>query len=962
MIGRWFKSNKSDKELMEYFNDTDAGKKELAAITGVAFRIPTQKQNSIDVFKIKQFLPKDFGDSVIIPSALVKKAGSDFDIDKLSIYLKNLFTENSGKLKRIPFYGIGEDAKKEFGKLYDAGYFDNYISQMKDSLSLETAEDRLMESMFPEEYSLQRENVIDTLYRKSLENAYIESLENLISNPLNYDNLVKPNDAKPLSDLSNVIQKEMGYAKADFGNVGNMLSRRFMSNLRQSFVGGKQALGIAAQGQVGHAQRQRSVTYVDVDRLEGNLVDEQDKIILGTKSDSTIFATDTNINFQEYNSAIINGVRRPMLSWIKNKAGEYISDINGMFIDGYVDISKGDWIIKLGATTNTASTWLFLIDLGVPIDTVGYFMNQPIIKDYLRGIENKGYSWLYIEDMIEDKLAQYSPSKEFIKSGTSVKGIPAEGDLFKMLKYNNAAPKSDMTDLQKLQQQYMLKEFLKYAKMASHMFNVSQASNYDTANINDPYLVFKKMIQLEKARKTIISSVDDIISGSFIKELKNKIFDYRDAFSEVLMSDKGNVRQVLQNVLEPYTDMSDRDFVKLSQKAVNDLFDWAVQTTFKDGVPVNTKVARILLGTETEKSAAEQIIDYRDSILGNPTKGIAAKPDHKLFNNIILNSLSIDQNDKNGGRKGAPVNLILDNRENKVADQNLTIYGFNELRETLREENNLKLYGKLTRLALLQSGLTNSPISFTNLLPYNDFKGLYNETLSILEKLPNLAQFQELNVFERNNWNNSDVVAYKRATLYFGEDKDGTKYVSNLDRDTLIKPLKKATDEGIIPKLVGISPMSEAGRSDFIVYSYEDVISSEQRILRRKNGDTQHQHKMLMQKVYTTDANNKRVPLLHITEKNGTIYTKHVYKAVNAWGDSFRAQEFYTTNQQSVLDNGFDKVNEVEDDVIVDIYKGGAATTAVETVSEKPESVSQEEWDASTPKEKAEIIRQQKEC
>ena len=922
MIGRWFKSNKSDADLMNYFNNTDEGKKELAAITGVAFRIPTQKQNSIDVFKIKQFLPKDFGDSVIIPSALVKKAGSDFDIDKLSIYLKNLFTENSGKLKRIPFYGTGENAKKEFGKLYDAGYFDNYISQMKDSLSLESAEDRLMESMFPEEYSLQRENVIDTLYKKSLENAYIQSLENLISHPLNYDNLVKPNDAKPLSDLSDAIQKEMGYGKADFGNVGNMLSRRFMSNLRQSFVGGKQALGIAAQGQTGHAQRQRSVTYIDVDRLEGDLVDEQDKIILGTKSDSTIFATDTNINFQEYNSAVINGVKRPMLSWIKNKAGEYISDINGMFIDGYVDISKGDWIIKLGATTNTASTWLFLIDLGVPIDTVGYFMNQPIIRDYLRSIENKGYSWLYIEDMIEDKLAEYSPSKEFIKSGTSVKGIPAEADLFKMLKYNNAAPKSDMTDIQKLQQQYMLKEFLKYAKMASHMFNVSQASNYDTANINDPYLVFKKMIQLDKAKKTIISSVDDIISGSFIKELKAKIFDYRDAFSEILMSDKGNVRQVLQNVLEPYTDMSDRDFVKLSQKAVNDLFDWAVQTTFKEGVPVNTKVARILLGTETEKSAAEQIIDYRDSILGNPVKGIAPKPDHKLFNNIILNSLSIDQNDKNGGRKGAPINLILDNRENKVSDQNLTIYGFNELRETLKEENNLKLYGKLTRLALLQSGLTNSPISFTNLLPYNDFKGLYNETLSILEKLPNLAQFQELNIFERNNWNNSDVVTYKRATLYFGEDKDGTKYVSNLDRDTLVKPLKKATDDGIIPKLVGISPMSEAGRSDFIVYSYEDVISSEQRILRRKTGNTQHQHKMLMQKVYTTDANNKRVPLLHITEKNGTIYTKHVYKAINAWGDSFRAQEFYTTNQQSVLDNGFDKVNEVKDDIITSIYRG----------------------------------------
>jgi len=978
MLGRWFKSNKTDAELMDYFNNDPEGKKEFEALMGVAFRIPTQKQNSIDVFKIKQFLPKDFGDSVIIPSALVKKAGSDFDIDKLSIYLKSLYEDMKGNLRVVPFYGFGQEAKYKFEDLfYDIldAKIDRKNAQIlsqdnlqtlfgeiaygestdktrnkwipifremfqdtlvDDKLSIDEVENAFIVKLEKLGKSLDNltnvdlqtmlaQDFVDSMYRKSLENAYIESLENLISNSLNYENLVKPNDAAPLKNLSEDIQKEMGYEKADFGNVGNMLSRGFMSNLRQSFVGGKQALGIAAQGQTGHAQRQRSVTYVDVDRLEGDLIDDVDKTILGNDPNSKLFATDTDINFQEYNSAVINGVKRPMLSWIKNKAGEYISDINGMFIDGYVDISKGDWIIKLGATTNTASTWLFLIDLGIPIETVGYFMNQPIIRDYLRAIDNKGYSWLYIDNMIEDKLDDYSPSKEFLKSGTSIKGIPSETDLFKMLKYNNAVPKANMTDLQKLQQQYMLKEFLKYSKMASHMFNVSQASNYDTATINDPYLVFKKMVQLEKARKTIISSVDDIISGSFVKELKDKIFDYRDAFSEILMSDKGNVRQVLQNVLEPYTDMSDRDFVKLSQKAVNDLFDWAVQTKTN----VNTKVATILLGSETEKSAAEQIIDYRDSILGNPVKGIAPKPEHKLFNNIILNSLAIDQNDKQGGKKGAPVNLILDNRENKVADQNLTIYGFNELRETLREENNLKLYGKLTRLALLQSGLTNSPIAFTNLLPYEDFKGLYQDTLSILEKLPNLAEFQELNVFERNNWNNSDVVKYKRATLYFGEDKDGTKYVSNLDIDTLVKPLKDAVRKNTIPKLVGISPMSEAGRSDFIVYSYEDVISSEQRILRRKTGNTEHQHKMLMQKVYTEDPiTKKRVPLLHITEKNGRVYTKYVYKAINAWGDSFRAQEFYTTNQQSVLDNGFDKVNEVKDDVIVDIYRGVAAPVA----------------------------------
>jgi hypothetical protein len=119
---------------------------------------------------------------------------------------------------------------------------------------------------------------------------------------------------------------------------------------------------------------------------------------------------------------------------------------------------------------------------------------------------------------------------------------------------------------------------------------------------------------------------------------------------------------------------------------------------------------------------------------------------------------------------------------------------------------------------------------------------------------------------------------------------------------------------------------------------------------------------MLMQKVYTLDANNKRVPLIHITAKENkkgelVIYRKYVYKAINAWGDSFRAQEFYTTGQQSVLDNGFDKVNEVEDDVIVNIYKGGAATAAPkESITEgKPENITQEEWDALSQEEKNKI-------
>ena len=57
----------------------------------------------------------------------------------------------------------------------------------------------------------------------------------------------------------------MGNPKVDYGSVNNMLSRRFMTNLRQSFVTGKYAIGIAAVGYAdGYPRHARTGTPVSV--------------------------------------------------------------------------------------------------------------------------------------------------------------------------------------------------------------------------------------------------------------------------------------------------------------------------------------------------------------------------------------------------------------------------------------------------------------------------------------------------------------------------------------------------------------------------------------------------------------------------------------------------------------------------------------------------------------------------
>lgn len=908
MVGKWFKSDMSDTQLLTYLNETEEGKKILG---GIGFRIPTQKQNSIDVFKIKKFLPAEFGDSVVIPSALVKKVGSDFDIDKLSIYFKNTYTSFKGELKLVPFFGYGEEAKAKFREMYENGDFlsekdkttiNKWIRNRKKEDKDEAVE-ALFKSMFGEEQfdetyiqetmddfldspSMQtlKEKVVNERYRQSLENEYIQSLEDLTSSPYNYDKLISPNSAKQLQKLSREIVEKLGFDEIDYTSVGNMLDRNFMERLRHAFVRGKYAIGIAATSQTNNAQNQRAPITIEYSKLKDQ------------SPDDLKWLGDGIVRFKKFNK-IDN---KPTLSLSKNADGQLISDIIGMFIDGYVDISKGPWIMELGATPNTASTWLFLIKLGVPVDTVAYFMNQPIIRQHLKEIENAGYSWIF-----NDKTANTVRNEYASKTKIDTTQLPSEEELKKMV------GKKELSEKDKAYQLFIFDEFFKYSKLAEQLFHVQQGSNFDTASINDPFLAFKKRIQLEKARGTMISSVDSLLNNSFVGKVKDAIFDVRDAFSTILISDKrGNVRNVLERVLLPFTDLNDRDFVKVSQKAVYDLFDWAVQTN--EGI--NAKLQSLLLGSDDELTAAEEIMDFVDDVKSDP--------DHPLASNYIIKSI---KQGRDSVQENKPHNLYIAGKNNKTYDQNNVIYGFHEIKQYLEGQDNLALYTKLVNLSVLQSGLANSKISFTSLLPYEDFKDIYNETLSMLDKVPNLQKFVELNVFERNNWNNPDIVIAKKSQwlklkqpyedYITGQMKN---YIKVPEIEFLPKRLQKAIRTKEIPQLIQLSKSSQEGREEFVVFSWEKDISKKKKQEMRKKGDYSYIQKGLFKKVYGEDGK----PLIssYTSKKNNRTYESFIYKPVNAWGDSFKANEFYTSPEISKIDNGFMKVEEVKDSKIERIF------------------------------------------
>lgn len=1074
MVGRWFKSDKTDAELLEYFNDPN-NKEAQRILSGVAFRIPTQKQNSIDRFVIKQFLPKEFGDNVVVPAELVAKVGSDFDIDKLSMYFKNVKIDKDGFPKLIEFLTDENSTVEERYVQYVKSQTDDYIDIIKElnnsSEKLDTKEkikanfEKVNESRLEkEEYKTEKENLYNEgleifselpsavremyyefekrlreaevegleknlLYKrftqdliknytenktvkivtsegievtvssktvlpifnalienydavteaygvsqelqnkflnlldsaksfkefltnkfelerakiiaeftgaetieefsnksiylqngkKALQNAYIESSENLVSHPLNFNALIQPNSADQLKALSKAIVKQTVGSTFDYKNVGNMLRRNFMSRLRHAFVTGKYAIGIAAVNQTNTALSQRQPILLDSTMIKG-----EDKYWLDNG----------NISFLKHNKVSINGRIYPTLSLIRNAErsdkypnGQDISDIIGQFIDGYVDISKGPWIMELGATPNVTSTWLFLIKLGVPVDEVAYFMNQPIIRDYLKSVETAGYSYLFMEDFVENMLKKYSKDGKLEDSKITLN----KRRTFKMPNLDSlkkSVGKSvDKMNVQELdQQRIMLFEFLKYAKMGEHLFHVTQGSNFDTSAFNDPYLVFKKQVQLVKAQNTmlvsigedgkkVIPAVNALLDNSFIGTLAQSIYNFRDSVSEsgILMSDKKNVRAVLQNVLSEYVDMNNRDFVKLAQKAVNDFFDWIVQTKNGDE-SLNKYIKEYLVDNG---GMTPEIVSFLKSVKDNTS--------HPLNGNMVIESMQVVPSSK--AEIGGANNIKVKPLSNEVVDQNSIIFAFRELRDYLEETGGEyeNLYEQIVLTSMLQSGLSNSPISFSSILPYEDFQPLYNSVLSKIDNIPGINEFYELGVFQKNNWNNDDIVPNERAG--YAKTKMGLVY--NPSMAFIKEPIKQAISKNQLPVLLTQSIRSRSALFDHMVYSYEVNVpiteadkkagiktQKQKKDQMRKAGNYSFIKKGLFKKVINPTTN---MPLIH--SYNEKEY--YVYKLVNAWGESYRANEFYDYERPSVIDNGMMKTEEFDDALITDAFKGG---------------------------------------
>ena len=983
MIPNFWKKNfpgKTDDQILEYLNKNEGGK----ILFGVGFRIPHQATSSTEVFKVAGFLDASMGSTVVVPSEIVAKAGSDFDIDKLNMYLKSVYTDASGNVKLIEYKGSKEATMDFFTKVYEDRiqkqldkitnydeFRDNVLEIFEaaetiadpSNVTAESLEQLLGKDMFeyymnhrevisemeeqalaagmsPADYigdqmgrlatkfeNLSKEKFnsnlkakyVQKMYKKSLENRYYEILEELVTLPGNFERLMSPVSNAGLPKVADILDDVTKNKEADIKN--KLISRSFMTSLRQAFVMGKKWVGIAAVNITGHAIGQKVGLYFDsrlVDRLS-----DYDKKFLG---DLKLGVPHNTVTVDNQEMISLGG--RTTAYTKKDENGkdvvEFISDRLSGYATAFVDVAKDPYILKLIQSDLVVGTAMLMERIGAG-ELTPYFLNQPMIVEYLKTLDKYKSRSLFGKDNLEYIYTKFSVkatdkpydlSNEFVKNEDgSVNFEKSKENLLNLIRENANRPEGTKASNEfNAKQVAIFNEFLKLAKLAQLNFKFTQAYNYDTTRVTNYEGFKRKLTRTETAEKAnIVSSIDKVMKGTFIGDQMQFLKKELKALGEIMKLDSQDIDQYMNDVMEPfYADeyMSADDFNYVAKKLKSSFLDFLVQTRSTSIFPDDIK----------------NLFTGNNSVASRLLKLKAKYPSSNLLSNLV--PVSSPQED-------GPVTVALKVKPTEAMD----VDRYTGMMRELKEEES-EFYNDLVKLSVLQ-GTLDTNLSISSIIPVEDRAKIIAPVIDVLQPSSELEAFNKEGLFYRNNFYDDRIVPeikprYQTVDTGLGLQIDYRK------TDTFLSSLAN----GITPgsgKLISLnnkySFMNEADKDFLKMKRYQyvsgfaggnpativvDITTGKQmsskEFIKLSNDGTLSKNEMVgYKKVKSEDG----VPLTIQRKVGKSLDEFSVFKMVNLYGAGRIVAEYPKLMTPSPLDNDtFKMKEELTDDSIIAIFAG----------------------------------------
>lgn len=366
------------------------------AITLAGVRIPTQTLGFIESMEVYEFLDPAASNIIILPTEIVVKNGSDFDVDKLTTFMPNL-NKNGTFVKHLG---------------------DN--SQVLANAAVLRSQNKNKEAK-----ALIREQKL------GLENELIQSISDIVKLPENFPALLKPTHTIDLKEIADdlaqyvdtfdrfaLVHGEPGQQRVNTKGGKSISPTRTLEvayNLHKHQVNleGMDVLGIAANEDALHS------VYNQVGAKMPATYKAQ--VYSGNGYVDTPITYDMRLHLPHNTK---DG--RISLSDINTQDGLYrIADLFSQAMNGLVDVEKDAWVFYIQANPEIANTLFYLFKAGVSPKDAIYFLSNPLVREYAENqrLYKSAYAAQTGKVLSSPTVLQYQSAEDVITNRFSEKEI-----------------------------------------------------------------------------------------------------------------------------------------------------------------------------------------------------------------------------------------------------------------------------------------------------------------------------------------------------------------------------------------------------------------------------------------------------------------------------------------------------------------------------------------------------------
>jgi hypothetical protein len=682
----------------------------------VGYRIPTEDKYSMAPLKIVGFLPREAGEGIMMPNDITLLTGSDFDVDKMYLMIKELPIHEKPRKEIFDKMYSRLVESKEGAKYEDKQKIKEALNMFLDNPQVMKNVDALnqyMWKLYMREAYIVKAPTEGTSYRN---NKIVDMTYEVLTHETTADKILNPGGFDP--------QKKMGYMVSAFKNPSNNLSWEELNtksiedlkdlsytdkNLcyidvhtqfyKQNNAAGA-LIGMFAVHKVAHAVLESNGYMLDVDSI-------------CSLTEPFFIAGMEFGGYMQFDSKY-------------DKKGQLIGKSLGCLVASAVDAVKDPVLNLMNINGNTATILNALIRMGMPFEDAALFLSQSSISNALSTYNKENITnYTKLSDIIAKRINDLE-SKFDIDYTSQINSEPlTKEELIEGIKDN---PRAEI-------EYKVLKAFQRIQKISEALKGPTFATRFNSISSAVGPLIIDNLIiehKLEQFSDHIIGpngkniDITDILKrhpilGQFYRTIGIAKYLFRN-----MPANSTGFRKILDSMDDDISNLIFSDRKLLS--SLSDFYQ-----------------SYLMIASGAIKE--NQLDNY---IKGFPAWFFKENFKEKYKDNALIQAIKLDIN-KNTGRAVLKLDITgLDTQQKEVLS--------NAWIDIHKKDPELSI--KLFTYNFFRKGVGFSPKTFMSLVP-TYVKERIPGYIETYKNLPQVSPEVVLDQFIRNNWDNNKLVPKK---------------------------------------------------------------------------------------------------------------------------------------------------------------------------------------------------------